>query len=105
MHLIDDEDGPLPGEILPCFENGDGILNPEFDLGVGNINVSMGGIPLQPLPPPPDDDDDDDDIEALLKRIPDDTRNLEDCITGAQGVLLLLMLKQHLKETYGINDA
>ena len=50
------------------------------------------------------EDDEDEDVESLVKRIPADTRTLEECIIGSQGCLLLLMLKQHLKDTYGITD-
>lgn len=91
MHLVEEL---LPGEIHP-LENGD-ALDPLMGI---NIIESAQQNSL------PDDDDEDDDVEGMLKRIPEDTRNLEDCITGAQGVLLLLMLKQHLKEMYAINDA
>lgn len=49
-------------------------------------------------------DDDDDDIDTLVSRIPEDTKTLEDCIIASQGCLLLLMLKQHLKDMYGLTD-
>lgn len=51
-----------------------------------------------------EDDDDDEDIEVLYNRLPEDTTELEKCITASQGCILLLMLKQHLKELYKIND-
>lgn len=51
-----------------------------------------------------EDDDDDEDIEVLYNRLPEDTAELEKCITASQGCILLLMLKQHLKELYKIND-
>ncbi|XP_055299107.1 nipped-B protein isoform X6 [Sitodiplosis mosellana] len=51
-----------------------------------------------------EDDDDDEDIEALLHRLPDSTIELQKCITASQGCILLLMLKQHLKDLYKIND-
>ncbi|CAG0918991.1 unnamed protein product [Notodromas monacha] len=51
-----------------------------------------------------DDEDEDDDLEALLERVPEDTTALEDVVTTSQGVVLLLILKQHLKETYGLTD-
>ncbi|EAA15100.4 AGAP009290-PA [Anopheles gambiae str. PEST] len=50
-------------------------------------------------------DDDDDDQEAILTRLPDDTSDLENCIRSAQGCMLLLILKQHLKDIYGITDS
>lgn len=48
--------------------------------------------------------DEDDDEDALLARVPDDTSQLQACLTAAQGCLLLLMLKQHLKDVYGLSD-
>lgn len=48
--------------------------------------------------------DEDDDEAALLTRVPDDTTQLQACLTAAQGCLLLLMLKQHLKDVYGLSD-
>lgn len=48
--------------------------------------------------------DEDDDEEALLARVPDDTTQLQACLTAAQGCLLLLILKQHLKDVYGLSD-
>uniref|UniRef100_A0A1Q3FVX1 Nipped-B protein n=2 Tax=Culex tarsalis TaxID=7177 RepID=A0A1Q3FVX1_CULTA len=55
-------------------------------------------------PPNPLEDDDDDDHEAILNRLPEDTTELQTCITSAQGCMLLLILKQHLKDIYGITD-
>ncbi|CAG9828593.1 unnamed protein product [Diabrotica balteata] len=49
-------------------------------------------------------DEDDDDEESLLSRVPEDTSQLQACITAAQGCLLLLMLKQHIKDIYGLSD-
>lgn len=51
-----------------------------------------------------EDDDDDEDIETLYHRLPESTVELQKCITAAQGCILLLMLKQHLKDLYKIND-
>jgi cohesin loading factor subunit SCC2 len=50
-------------------------------------------------------DEDDDDEDALFGRVPEDTRQLEAYLTTAQGCLLLLMLKQHLKDIYGLSDS
>ncbi|XP_058126346.1 nipped-B protein [Anopheles ziemanni] len=69
---------------------------------------------LKPLPgaesntvqaPNPLEDDDDDDQEAILNRLPEDTSDLDNCIRSAQGCMLLLILKQHLKDIYGITDS
>lgn len=49
-------------------------------------------------------DEDDEDEEVLLTRVPEDTSQLQACITAAQGCLLLLKLKQHLKDIYGLSD-
>lgn len=49
-------------------------------------------------------DEDDVDEDALLSRVPEDTRQLQAYITTAQGCLLLLMLKQHIKDIYGLSD-
>ncbi|XP_055542159.1 nipped-B protein isoform X3 [Wyeomyia smithii] len=52
----------------------------------------------------PLEDDDDDDQDVILSRLPEDTTELQNCITSAQGCMLLLILKQHLKDIYGITD-
>ncbi len=74
-------------------------------------------IRLQSLLPNPDlkmnqdpavnvlDEDDDEDEESLLKRVPEDTTALQECITASQGCLMLLVLKQHLKTLYGFTDS
>lgn len=49
-------------------------------------------------------DEDDEDEDALAARLPINTTNLQSCITAAQGCLLLLVLKQHLKDIYGLSD-
>lgn len=54
---------------------------------------------------PLEDEDDDEDRDDLVARLPDDCTELQQCITSAQGCMLLLILKQHLKDMYGINDA
>lgn len=54
---------------------------------------------------PLEDEDDDEDRDALHCRLPDDNTNLLQIVTSAQGCMLLLILKQHLKDMYGINDA
>lgn len=48
--------------------------------------------------------DEDDDEVALLARVPEDTSQLQAYLTAAQGCLLLLMLKQHLKDVYSLSD-
>ncbi|CAC5356365.1 SCC2 [Mytilus coruscus] len=50
-------------------------------------------------------EDDDDDFEAILERLPEYIDALQDVIKLSQGCILLLHLKQHLKETYGFTDS
>lgn len=52
-----------------------------------------------------DSDSDLDDEDAVLDRLPDNTGPLLDFASASQGVLLLLMLKQHLKNLYGFSDS
>ncbi|GFU63535.1 nipped-B-like protein [Trichonephila clavipes] len=51
-----------------------------------------------------DFDEDDDDHDSILKRLPQDTSFLQECIIASQGCVLLLYLKQTLKEMYGFTD-
>ena len=57
------------------------------------------------VPTSPEEEEDDEDIASLMQRLPPDTRPFEEFLTAAQGCLLLLMLKQHLKDQYGLTDA
>ena len=50
------------------------------------------------------DEDLDDDKNSVFSRLPADMTNLVENITTAQGCLLLLVLREHLKEFYGINE-
>ncbi|XP_030756621.1 nipped-B protein [Sitophilus oryzae] len=49
--------------------------------------------------------DEDDDEEALAARVPENSSHLQAYLTAAQGCLLLLMLKQHIKDVYGLSDS
>lgn len=51
-----------------------------------------------------DDEEDDEDMDSLLDRLPDETGDLQKCIVSAQGCILLLLLKQHLKVMYRITE-
>ncbi|KAK4306344.1 hypothetical protein Pmani_021828 [Petrolisthes manimaculis] len=51
-----------------------------------------------------DDLDDEEDVEVFLSRLPPSLTPLHECINASQGCLLLLMLKDYLKEIYGITD-
>uniref|UniRef100_A0ABD2WUA4 Nipped-B protein n=2 Tax=Trichogramma kaykai TaxID=54128 RepID=A0ABD2WUA4_9HYME len=52
-----------------------------------------------------DEEDDEEDEDSVLDRVPHDTRQLRGYITASQGFLLLLNLRQHLKDLYGFSDA
>lgn len=51
------------------------------------------------------DEDLDDDFDSVSSRLPDDCRPLQEAITASQGCMLLLVLKEHLKDNYGITAA
>ncbi|XP_076294554.1 nipped-B cohesin loading factor isoform X2 [Lasioglossum baleicum] len=51
-----------------------------------------------------DEEDDEEDEDVLLARLPGDTTLLREYITASQGFLLLLTLRQHLKDLYGFSD-
>lgn len=50
------------------------------------------------------DDEDDDDKDTLYERLPEDTTELQKLLRSAHSCMLLLLLKQHLKDMYGITD-
>merc|ERR1711997_690730 len=51
------------------------------------------------------DEDLDDDPLSVLSRLPYDMRGFVDNINTAQGCILLLVLREHLKDFYGLNEA
>ncbi|KAK7101267.1 hypothetical protein V1264_024072 [Littorina saxatilis] len=51
------------------------------------------------------EDDDDDDPDSLISRLPDDISTLQEIMQQSQGCILLLMMKQHLKDMYGLTDS
>jgi len=48
------------------------------------------------------DEDLDDDASSVLSRLPANCLPLQEAITASQGCMLLLVLKEHLKEFYGL---
>lgn len=50
------------------------------------------------------DSDEENDINAVMKCLPDDSAPLIEFANVSQGILLLLMLKQHLKNLCGFSD-
>ncbi|XP_042884604.1 nipped-B-like protein isoform X2 [Penaeus japonicus] len=67
-------------------------------------NAEMKINPETRQPEYVDDLDDEEDVEVYLSRLPPCLTPLVECINASQGCLLLLMLKEHLKEIYGITD-
>lgn len=51
-----------------------------------------------------DSDSDIGDEDALMDRLPENPKPLLDFASASQGILLLLVLKQHLKNLYGFSD-
>uniref|UniRef100_A0A672N8B3 Nipped-B protein n=1 Tax=Sinocyclocheilus grahami TaxID=75366 RepID=A0A672N8B3_SINGR len=45
------------------------------------------------------------DVDKIMLRLPDNPEPLLDFANASQGILLLLMLKQHLKNLYGFSDS
>ncbi|XP_059401039.1 nipped-B-like protein B isoform X2 [Carassius carassius] len=52
-----------------------------------------------------DSDLDLEDVDKVMLRLPDNPEPLLDFANASQGILLLLMLKQHLKNLYGFSDS
>lgn len=50
------------------------------------------------------DDLDLEDVEKVMRLLPDNPTGLLDFANAVQGILLLLVLKQHLKNQYGFSD-
>ncbi|SPP81595.1 nipped-B protein isoform X2 [Drosophila guanche] len=51
-----------------------------------------------------EDEDDVEDPQVLFNRLPEDMTEIKKCITSAQACMLLLILKDHLKDMYGLTD-
>ncbi|XP_029173318.1 nipped-B-like protein B [Nylanderia fulva] len=85
--------GQMPGQTVP-------MMPP-----VQTTTTGPDGQPTQMLSVLEDEEDDEEDEEAILVRLPNDTTLLREYITASQGFLLLLTLRQHLKDLYGISDA
>lgn len=98
VHHIDIMISVSGTNLLQSFREGL-IINEQQKLPIQSENGELITNSISAL------DEDDDDEDALVSRIPEDTSHLQLCITAAQGCLLLLMLKQHLKDIYGLSDS
>lgn len=90
---------PLPTNAMVV----DAGIGPPGDKGGGGTELST--VDVAAAAAYLEEEDEDEDEEVLLSRVPEDTTILQECITASQGCLLLLVLKQHLKDLYGISDA
>ncbi|XP_056146291.1 nipped-B-like protein B [Lampris incognitus] len=52
-----------------------------------------------------DSDSDMEDVEKVMERLPDNPIPLRDFANASQGILLLVVLKQHLKSLYGFSES
>lgn len=78
-------------------------LKPPPDPAAAYIN-SVTGMATTDVPID-DEEEDEEDAAALMARLPTETTKLQECLGTAQGCFLLLVLKQHLKATFGMTDA
>ncbi|XP_054468120.1 nipped-B-like protein [Anoplopoma fimbria] len=62
-------------------------------------------VHMQKKPAHSDSDADMDDEDAVMDRLPENPNPLLDFASASQGILLLLVLKQHLKNLYGFSDS
>ncbi|XP_070563594.1 nipped-B-like protein A [Ptychodera flava] len=51
------------------------------------------------------EDEDEEDVDILMTRVPEDPTPLIDCCIASQACMVLLVLKQHLKDMYGFRDS
>uniref|UniRef100_A0A672ZDI7 Nipped-B protein n=1 Tax=Sphaeramia orbicularis TaxID=375764 RepID=A0A672ZDI7_9TELE len=72
---------------------------------VSNEDISEEEVHRRKKSTAHDSDSDLDDEEAVFERLPENHQPLLDFACASQGVLLLLMLKQHLKNLYGFSDS
>ncbi|GJQ87831.1 putative sister chromatid cohesion C-terminus [Trypoxylus dichotomus] len=100
VHHIDIMISVSGTNLLQSFREGLIMTEPSKDtLGVGDDKEEICINQISAL------DEDDDDEDQLVERVPEDVSQLQACITAAQGCLLLLMLKQHIKDVYGLSDS
>ena len=95
----------------PCYD-ADGRDNTRSNTNAGGDGDDDDGdeedaVPREtPQPPESDSESDSDleDVDAVMERLPDNPGPLLEFSSASQGVLLLLVLKQHLKTLYGFSD-
>ncbi|CAL8128684.1 unnamed protein product [Orchesella dallaii] len=98
IHQLDTTISINGSEIVQCFK--ESLLSP-------HCKSELDGYDEMDEDEYSDDDDDGEDecVERLAERIPEgDTKKFEDYINASQGILLLLNLKEHLINVYGLSD-
>ncbi|XP_077287915.1 nipped-B cohesin loading factor isoform X2 [Arctopsyche grandis] len=103
IHHIDIIISTSGSSLLQLFRDGLISLKPPPDPAAAYIN-SVTGMPITDVPID-DEEEDEEDATALMARLPSETTKLQECLGTAQGCFLLLVLKQHLKATFGMTDA
>lgn len=68
------------------------------------VHLVIGLFPFFADPISKEDMEDYETKEILLQRLPENTTELQKCIISSQACILLLLLKQHFKTMYRIND-
>uniref|UniRef100_A0A915HGM1 Nipped-B protein n=1 Tax=Romanomermis culicivorax TaxID=13658 RepID=A0A915HGM1_ROMCU len=89
------------------------IDEPLFVIHSIDLTVSVTGASLlqsfeEALLPSKKQRDENDEIETesdIYDRLPSDLSHLEECVESSRGCSLLLILKQYLKDSYGVNDS
>ncbi|XP_016839309.1 nipped-B-like protein [Nasonia vitripennis] len=108
---------PMDQQMPQAYNRQQQYFNPETGM-MAELAGQVSGMGPPPVPPQPllnqsrpnlstleDEEDDEEDVESVLQRLPENTRLLREYITASQGFLLLLTLRQHLKDLYGFSDA
>nr|XP_006819500.1 PREDICTED: nipped-B-like protein-like isoform X1 [Saccoglossus kowalevskii] len=90
-------------EPMPLPENENDIKNENENVGENEVVPQPDAEPV--LVPVLLDDEDEVDIDLLMQRIPENPKALLDCCAASQACMVLLVLKQHLKDTFGFRDS
>uniref|UniRef100_A0AAR2LL27 Nipped-B protein n=1 Tax=Pygocentrus nattereri TaxID=42514 RepID=A0AAR2LL27_PYGNA len=99
MHHIDIMLSVSGSNLLQTFKE---VHGPSLSL---SLVRPLGRTPRKKRPRVRSDSDSDlENADAVMERLPDDTAPLLDFARASQGILLLLVLKQHLKNLYGFSD-
>ncbi|KAK2182554.1 hypothetical protein NP493_348g00029 [Ridgeia piscesae] len=96
--------------LISMGTDSDSTIRAKADQQVQELDKKYLGFIQVFFPGAADDDraklegNDDEELNTLLERMPEDTTALPNLFKMSQGCILLLMLKQHLKELYRFTD-